>query len=681
MALTMRDQEPEKSLLEDEEFARAILENGPDCLGLLDAAGRFLMINETGRCLLEADSVAAACGKEWRLLWPENARPQVDVAVATAKSGSEGRFRAWCPTAKGEPKFWDVIVTPLLDRGGQVARFLTVSRDITDIKRMEDALKWSARRNALTSEAAGQLLQSDNPQAVVEDLCQKAMRDLDCQFFFNFLFEERTGCLRLNAFAGVSGEEARKFERLDYGRTMRGCVVRDCESENACAALDLRTELAGSYGVTAYCCYPLMTQGRVIGTLSFGSRTRSEFKNSEIDVMDTLSQFVSMAIARARMERALLESDRRKDEFIVTLAHELRNPLAAIRNGFNVLNETGGAAMPRLRPMMDRQLDQLVRLVDDLLEIARIKTGKIELKKQRVDLVNVIKQSIEASEPLLRSRAQKFAVRFPSEALFVEGDPARLAQVFANLIDNAVKYTAPNGRIDVSAARDGLEAVVSVRDNGAGIPADKLDSIFEMFNQLDCRAEGSPGGLGVGLSLARSLTEKHGGKLEARSDGLGCGSEFLIRLPLVMQSRDDGKEGSETTVFSTPAACRVLVVDDDRDVADSLVMLLGCIGAEARVTYGGAAALELLAEFKPQLVVLDIGMPGMDGYETARRIRERPEGRSIFLAALSGWGQKEDQLRATEAGFDRHFVKPIQIEALQEVISAAERLASIRPES
>ena len=408
----MRDHEPEKSLLEDEEFARAILENGPDCLGLLDAAGRFLMINETGRCLLEADSVAAACGKEWRLLWPENARPQVDVAVATAKSGSEGRFRAWCPTAKGEPKFWDVIVTPLLDRGGQVARFLTVSRDITDIKRMEDALKWSARRNALTSEAAGQLLQSDNPQAVVEDLCQKAMRDLDCQFFFNFLFEERTGCLRLNAFAGVSEEEARKFERLDYGSTMRGCVVRNCESENACAARDLRTELAGSYGVTAYCCYPLMTQGRVIGTLSFGSRTRSEFKNSEIDVMDTLSQFVSMAIARAQMERAMRESDSRKDEFIVTLAHELRNPLAAIRNGFNVLNETGGAAMPRLRPMMDRQLDQLVRLVDDLLEIARIKTGKIELKKQRVDLVNVIKQSIEASEPLLRSRAQRFAVAF-----------------------------------------------------------------------------------------------------------------------------------------------------------------------------------------------------------------------------------------------------------------------------
>jgi PAS domain S-box-containing protein len=664
------DRRRESWLPESHEFTRLILENSPDFLGLLDAAGRFLMINEAGLRCLGVGDVSAAYGKEWRVLWPKRARPQVDLAVAAANSEGKGRFCEWCPTAKGELRYWDVIITRLPEAGGGVARFLTVSRDITEIKRMEDALKWSARRSALTSEAAGALLQSDNPRTVIERLCQNAMADLDCQFFFNFLFDRHTGSLHLNAFAGVPEQEAHLYERLDYETVLRGCVVRDCESKGACTAHNLRAKLRESYGVTSYCCYPLIAPGRVIGTLSFGSRTRPEFNDSEIEVMETLSQFVSIAIARAEMEQALRESDRRKDEFIATLAHELRNPLAAIRNGFNVLNETGGAALPRLRPMLDRQLGLLVRLVDDLLETARIKTGKIELKKQRVDLASAINESIQSSEPLLRDRAHNVTVRLPSEALFVEGDPARLVQVFVNLIDNAAKYTALNGRIEVSAARYDAEAVVSVRDNGAGIPAEKLDSIFDMFSQIGSRPDDSLGGLGIGLNLARGLIEQHGGTLEARSGGLGCGSEFLVRLPLLSPSPDEEEDKNEVAICSTPAACRALVVDDNRDAADSLVMLLRSLGAETRVTYSGEEALKLIAEFKPHLVMLDIGMPRMDGYETARRIRELPEGRSLLLAALSGWGT--DQARSTEVGFDRHFVKPITIEALQQVVLEAE---------
>jgi len=660
----MQDQPRERWLPESRELTSLILENSPDFLGLLDAAGRFLMINEAGLESLGVDDLSAARGIEWRLLWPERARPQVDRAMAAANSEGSGRFSEWCPTTKGELRYWDVIITRLPERDGGAARFLTVSRDITEIKRMEDALKWNARRNALTSEAAGALLQSDNPHAVIEHICRKAMADLDCQFFFNFLFDQRTGSLRLNAFAGAPEQEARTFEQLDYETALRGCVVRDRESKGVCAARNLRAKLRESYGVTAYICHPLIAPGRVIGTLSFGSRTRSEFSDSEIEVLETLSHFVSIAIARTEMEHALRQSDKRKDEFIATLAHELRNPLAAIGNGLNVLNETGGAALPRLRPMLDRQHGLLVRLVDDLLETARIKTGKIELKKQRVDLANAINQSIQSSEPLLRSRAHHVAVRLPSEALFVEGDPARLAQVFGNLVDNAAKYTAPNGRIDVSAARYGAEAVVSVRDNGVGIPAEKLESIFDMFSQIGCRTEDSLGGLGIGLNLARGLIEQHGGRLEARSGGLGCGSEFLVRLPLLLASPDDEEDKEEVRICSTPAACRVLVVDDDRDVADSLAMLLRCLGEEARVTYSGEEALNILAEFRPHLVLLDIGMPGMDGYETARRIRELPEGRSLFLVALSGW--RADQARATEAGFNWHFVKPVTLEALQQ---------------
>jgi PAS domain S-box-containing protein len=667
----MQNREPGRWLPQCENPC-SILENSPDCMGLLDGDGRFITINQSCRNLLALGDVSAAQGREWRLLWPESARAQVDMAMAAAKAEGEGRFRGWCPAARGELRYWDVIVTRLPNGGRGNSRFLTVSRDITDIKRMEDALRWSARCNALMSEAAGDLLQGDNPRAIVENFCRKAMVDLDCQFFFNFLFDEPTGCLRLHAFAGVSEDEARKFEKLDYGMGLSGCVVRNCETASVCTADSLRTALRGSHSITAYCCFPLAARGRVIGAISFASCTRSEFNDSEIEVMDALSHLVSMALSRAQTERALCESDRRKDEFISTLAHELRNPLSAIRNGFNVLDATGGAAMPQLRPMLDRQLDLLVRLVDDLLDTARIKTGKIELKKQRVDLASVINQSIEGVRLSLQSRSQDVTVRLPSEALFVEGDPARLAQVFTNLLDNASKYTAPNGRIDVCAQKQGAEAFISFRDTGIGIPAEKIESIFDMFEQI----AGHPcfrDGLGVGLSLARGLIEQHGGKLKALSDGLGRGSEFLVRLPLSLRSPDNEKDKCETAIGSTRAACRVLVVDDERDVADILVMLLQSLGAEARAAYSGEEAMHLLADFKPRLVLLDIGMPGMSGYETARRIRELTEGRSLFLAALSGWGTESDKRLAKEAGFNQHFLKPITVESLQAVMSAAEQ--------
>jgi len=662
---------PELSLPED--LTRVILDNSPDSLGLLDAEGRFLLVNETCRNLIEVDDPSRARGKEWRILWPESARPQVDKALTSARAAGSGRFRGWCATANGEPRFWDVVVTRLPPSDG-AARFLTVSRDITDIKRMEDALRRSARTTALTSEAAAELLRSDNPEAVVEDICRKAMADLDCQFFFNFLLDEHTGCLRLNAFTGLPEEEARKLEQLDLGQVIGGSLARSSESASASSARDLRAQLRDSYSVTAYCCHPMVEQARVIGALAFGSRTRSDFNGSEIEVMETLTQLVSMAIARAQVERMLRESDKRKDEFIAALAHELRNPLAALHNGIKLLNEAGDAAAPRLRPMLDRQLHLLIRLVDDLLEVARIKTGKIELRKQRVDLVNIVNQSLETAEPWVRSREHNLRVSLASETLIVEGDPARLVQVFANLLDNAAKYTARNGQIDVSATRDGAKAVVSVRDNGVGIPAERLESIFDLFNQLDRGPGDSQAGLGIGLTLARGLVEQHGGRLEARSGGPERGSEFLVHLPLLLRSLGDGDGKDHVPMPSTPFACRVLVVDDDPDVAESLVMLLSQLGAEARSILSGEAALELLAEFNPHLIVLDIGMPRMDGYETARRIRQLPEGRSLFLAALSGW--EIDHAHATEAGFDRHFVKPIKVEALQQMMSTVERMAA-----
>ncbi|MFY9627925.1 MAG: PAS domain S-box protein [Methylocystis sp.] len=379
---------------------------------------------------------------------------------------------------------------------------------------------------------------------------------------------------------------------------------------------------------------------------------------------------------RRQAEEALREADRRKDEFLATLAHELRNPLAPIRNAVYVLKKTdvgdpeGRERARSLLPMMERQVDHLVRLVDDLLEVARITSGKIQLRKQHLDLSSVIHQAIETSYPLLQAGEHETNVSLGDERLVVEGDPVRLTQVFANLLNNAAKYTSPQGRIEISMARDGGEAIVSVRDNGIGISDEMLPRIFDLFTQSSRAVPHTKGGMGVGLALVRNLVEMHGGSVEGRSDGPGHGSEFLVRLPLAVATAP-AKALEEAAAPSIRASRRILVVDNEKDVADGLAMLLQVMGANVRVAYDGASALAAVADFKPHLAFVDIGMPGMDGYETARRIRMLPEGGGVVLIALSGWGQDDDRQRAQEAGFDRHCVKPIKFTVLEELLAPA----------
>ncbi len=366
-------------------------------------------------------------------------------------------------------------------------------------------------------------------------------------------------------------------------------------------------------------------------------------------------------------------TSRKKDEFLATLAHELRNPLAPIRSAVYVLKRMQGDDPPSsekagsLISMVERQVDHLVRLVDDLLEVSRITTGKITLKKRLVNLSEIVEQALEISEPLIQSEQHELTVSLDDGELAVDGDPVRLAQVFANLINNAAKYTPRGGRIEVSLQRQQQTAVVSVRDNGMGILPGMLPQVFELFSQ-SYRARGrDQGGLGIGLALVRSLTELHGGRVEARSAGAGRGSEFIVRLPLAAARCKRAEV--ETDSFRALDSRRVLVVDDDKDVADSLALLLQSLGAEARVAYNGAEALSSIAAFEPRFAFIDLGMPEMDGYETGRKIRSSPEGKDIILVALSGWGGERDRQRTLEAGFNFHFVKPISLETLTDMFA------------
>jgi signal transduction histidine kinase len=370
-----------------------------------------------------------------------------------------------------------------------------------------------------------------------------------------------------------------------------------------------------------------------------------------------------------QVERALRQADRRKDEFLATLAHELRNPLAPIRTGLSVLSmlPPDSPDRSRVREMMQRQLRLLVKLIDDLLDVSRIATGKVVLQCEQVDLRDVIGSAIEGSQPAISAGGHALDLVSPDEPVHVMGDALRLAQVVSNLINNAAKYTPAGGRISVDLVQDGDEAVVRVSDDGMGIPPDMIDHVFDMFTQVDRTLDRAQGGLGVGLTLVRRLMDLHGGSVTAESPGPDQGSTFTVRVP-VSPATVAAPPVERPTAHEGARNLRVLVVDDNVDAADSLAIMLQLDGCDTRVEYTGEQALHAAAEFDPEIVVCDIGLPRMGGHEVARRMRADPRRAGTILVALTGWGSDEDRQRTQAAGFDFHLVKPVGLEKVQEIL-------------
>lgn len=367
-------------------------------------------------------------------------------------------------------------------------------------------------------------------------------------------------------------------------------------------------------------------------------------------------------------EQALRDAARRKDEFLATLAHELRNPLAPIRNGLELLklNGTDEKLANNAREIMERQVNQLMRLVDDLLDVSRISRGTIELRREHVELADIIASAVETSRPLIDSAGHSLAVTLPKKPLVLDVDPTRMAQVFSNLLNNSAKYTQPAGRIDIEVQEREHSVVIVVRDNGMGISCEELAHVFDMFRQADRSLERAQGGLGIGLTLVRRLVELHGGKIDAQSEGLGKGSEFVVQLPLAGDVHQ--LQAVKTTRPGGLSKQRILVVDDNEDSAATLSTLLRLNANDVRTACDGLEAIEIASKFLPEIILMDVGMPNLNGYEATRRIRETEWGKDAFIVALSGWGQIEDMQRSTEAGCSAHLTKPVDFAELEQLL-------------
>jgi signal transduction histidine kinase len=391
---------------------------------------------------------------------------------------------------------------------------------------------------------------------------------------------------------------------------------------------------------------------------------------------ETLEQRVQERTAALReSEEQLRQAGRRKDEFLAMLAHELRNPLAPIRNALHIMRllSTDTVEVGRARDLIERQVRNLIRLIDDLMDVSRITRGKIRLRKERLDLAAVVQEALEISRPHIEAGSHQLTVALPEKPLYVEADAARLAQVVANLLNNAAKYTEPRGNIWLTAEQQGAQVVVRVRDSGIGIPAEMLPNIFGMFVQVSSAVERSQGGLGIGLMLVKSLLEMHGGSVEGHSAGPGQGSEFVVRLPIAPEGRegqDQELRGSGEQPPDQLPALRILVVDDNRESADTLSLLLQLVGHEVRVAYDGSAALAAARTFQPQVLLQDIQMPGMSGFEVARSLRAQPATRNVMLVAMTGYGSEADRRRCLEAGFDHHLVKPVELDTLEQLLAS-----------
>ncbi|WP_338762628.1 ATP-binding protein [Massilia sp. METH4] len=643
-----------------------------------------LLFNDGYRTLLggRANEAGGMMGQPFRAVWPELADVVGPVFDAALRGHATGALedQPFTVLRNGYPEQVHVsfFTSPIHDDAGAIAGLLLTCVETTARVASRHERDAAMERLRLLDEIGEATRVASDPRAIMSEatrllgehlrVTRVAYADLEPD---NDRFTIRHDWRVPGAISTVGVYSLDLFgsqatSNLRVGRTL---VINDVDGELAPGDGD---GMFNSIGIKAIICCPLVKGGHLVAMMAVHQEHPRRWTSQELALVEAVVERCWAHIERVRSVDALREADRHKSEFLAVLAHELRNPLAPIRNGLELLRLSAGSpeAVAKVSGMMDRQLSHMTHLINDLLDIARVSSGKIVLHREVADLNGIVATAIEASMPALEAAGHDLAVDLPEGPLPVEADPVRIAQVIGNLLTNAAKYTPRHGKIRVTAwAEEGM-AVVAVADNGIGIAAESLDAVFDMFTQVARHVERSNGGLGIGLSLVRRLLDLHGGSVTAASAGPGQGSTFTVRLPLAAAVRQSGP----ARAASAPAPSRrlrVLIADDNVDAAHSLADLLALEGHDTRVAADGPGALALAEAFRPEVVFLDIGMPGMDGYETARRLRQLPGLAAVPLAALTGWGAAEDRARTRAAGFDHHLLKPAVPAEVDAVLATA----------
>ena len=771
----------EEALRETDAFNRSIVESSPDCIKVLDLQGHLLSMRN-GQKTMHIDDVGPFLNKPWLDFWQGEDRLAAQAALSAAAAGDKGSFVGFSPTMRGVAKWWDVVISPILDAHQRPARLLAVSRDVTERKQVEEVVRlrtvqfetlfndtpvgvylidadfcirqvnpralsvfgpipdligrdfaevmhilWPAAQADKTIAQVRHTLLTGEALVVPELIEQRADRHTTEYYEWQItripMPDGRLGVVchfrdiseRVLAQRLVSESETRFRALFDHGPIAMYCVdadgvvqefnhnavalwgrepVRGDSKERYCGAFRLYHP-SGAY--LAHCETPVADV--LSGAIPFARDVTVLIERPDGSRITVIANVVPLrnvlgeitgainclydVTERSRLERitqeqaaALADLDRRKDEFLAMLSHELRNPLAPISNAVRLLRmqKNDDPVQVQARNVIERQVGQLNHLVDDLLEISRITTGRVQLRQERIALNGVVERAAESAQPLITQRRHALSVALPTEPIWVHGDAARLEQVVVNLLTNAAKYTDEGGCIALSLALEEGSAVLRVRDTGIGIAPELLPRIFELFTQAERSLDRSQGGLGIGLCLVQRLVELHGGTVAVHSV-LGHGSEFVMRLPVVAAWEPLLTLPVALVAAQGNAGCRVLVVDDNVDAAQTLADLLLMTGHEVRMVHDGLGAVAAAVAWSPDVVLLDIGLPGLNGFEVAKRIRLEAAHPAMTLVALTGYGQAADRQRSREAGFDHHLVKPADFDEVEKILAAVAAVA------
>jgi PAS domain S-box-containing protein len=676
-AVRDRRQAEDRLRSSEEQFRQLVAGVRDYAIFLLDAQGRVTSWN-AGAERLKGYRAEEIVGRHFSVFYPEEAVrrrwPWDELRLAE----EAGRFEdeGWRLRKDGS-RFWaNVVITALRNDDGRLRGFLKITRDLTERKQAEDALRLSEQRfRLLVEDVEGYAVFLLDPDGHVTTWNAGAARMKGYRAeeivgrHFSVFYPEEAVQAGLPQQALRQAQEQGRFEaegwrvRKDGSRFWANVVLT--------ALRDEAGRLRGFSKVTR----DLTERRQAQDELEERVRERTaELSRANEALRAEAEARRALAAELQRRVAQLAEADRHKNEFLAMLSHELRNPLAPLRNGLHLLKMPGlDVGMTRQTvQMMDRQLQQLVRLVDDLLDVARIVRGKIELRREPVELATVVGRAVETAQPALDARGHELTVTLPSGPVLLHADPVRLAQALANLLGNAAKYTEQPGRIRLSAQRSGSEVLVRVSDSGVGIAPELLPRIFDLFVQAEQSLARSQGGLGIGLTLVKHVAELHGGTVEAHSEGPGRGSEFVLRLPALPGGRAEGAR-AEQPAEAAPAGeapRRVLVVDDNIDAAESAAALLRRRGHTVRTVHDGASVLAAVRDFRPEVLLLDLGLPDMTGYEVARQLRGAPGLGDLVLAALTGYGHEDARRRCREAGFDLHLTKPLDPDQLHALVGA-----------